>query len=244
MTNAAADEIAKKFGLESVPESVKRLTEMVSKRGASIEDFAKIVSQDKELSERLLRAANPRAARKEDYRATTVEEALQRAGLSLALLLAMSSPIMRAVLKTFHTMLAIDLEAKPLRDMPNFEGEHVLGEVTFEGKTSGLVHLRLPASSIALLGDRLLGLPPEALADETIANDVLGELCNMIVGNFKSYLCDAGLNCKLSLPKISRTKDFKLHSVSGGTSERQGFHARELNFFADLSVNPWVGYWK
>jgi CheY-specific phosphatase CheX len=241
MNKTAAEDIAKRFGLESVPESVKRLTEMVAKRDATLEDFAKIVAMDSELSERLLRAANPRATRKEDYRATTVEEALQRAGMSIALLLAMSSPIVRAVLKTFHTMLAIELEPRRTMEMSPFDSEHVLAEVSFVGKTSGLVHLRLPSASIAMLGDRLLGLPPEALADEAIANDVLGELCNMIVGNFKSYLCDAGLDCKLSIPKIARTADFKLHAVSGGTSERQGFQAAELCLYADLSVNPWTG---
>ena len=240
MTPTAADAIVKKFGLEPVSESVKRLTEMIAKRGANVEDFAKIVAQDPDLSERLLRAANPRALRKEDYKATTVEDAIHRAGMSVALLLAMSDPLLRAVIKTFHTMLAIELKTVPQRELAPLENEHILGEVTFEGKTSGVVHLRLPNSSIALIGDRLLGLTPEDLADETISNDVIGELCNMIVGNFKSNLCDAGLTCKLSLPKITRTNDFKLHVISGGTSERQGFRADEIDFLADLSVNPWV----
>ena len=240
MTPAAADAYVKKLGLEPVSDNVKRLTEMIAKRGADLEDFAKIVAQDPELSERLLRAANPRATRKEDYKATTVEAAVQRAGMSIALLLAMSDPLIRAVIKTFHTMLAIDLKTVTQKEIGELVTEHVLGEVTFEGKTSGLVHLRLPTPSITVIGDRLLGLSPDDLADEAIANDVIGELCNMIVGNFKSNLCDAGLTCKLSLPKITRTNDFKLHVVNNGTSERQGFHAPELDFFADLSVNPWV----
>jgi CheY-specific phosphatase CheX len=240
MTPAAADAIVKKLGLEPISESVKRLTEMIARRGANLEDFAAIVAQDPVLSERLLRAANPRATRKEDYKATTVEAAVQRAGMSIALLLAMSDPLLRAVIKTFHTMLAIDLKMVPIKDVPALETEHVLGEVSFDGKTSGVVHLRLPLSAIPLIGDRLLGLTPADLEDETIANDVLGELCNMIVGNFKSNLCDAGLTCKLSIPKIVRTTDFKLHVVNNGTSERTAFLAPEIGLFADLSVNPWV----
>ena len=240
MTPAAADVLVKKLGLEPVPESVLRLTEMIAKRNANLEDFAKLVAQDSELSERLLRAANPRAACKADYKARTVEEAIQRAGMSIALLLAMSDSLIRAVIKTFHTMLAIDLKTISPKELVPLETEHVLGEVTFEGKTSGLVHLRLPSASIAPIGHRLLGLSPEDLADPIVANDVVGELCNMIVGNFKSNLCDAGLTCKLSLPKIIRTTDFKLTVVNGGTSDRQGFRAPELDFFADLSVNPWV----
>ncbi len=40
-------------------------------------------------------------------------------------------------------------------------------------------------------------------------------------------------------PSISRTSEFKLRVVGGGTSQRYGFRAKELDFFADLSVNPW-----
>jgi CheY-specific phosphatase CheX len=244
MPNIASDEIVKKFGIESVPESVKRLTAMIAKRGANMEDFAKIVAQDNDLSERLLRAANPKASCKAEYRATTVEDALQRIGMSFALLLAMSDPLIRAIFNTFQTMLNIELKALSHKELTPFKVEHVLGEVTFVGKTTGLVHLRLPHPAVPLFGERLLGLTPEDTADPAIANDVIGEICNMVVGNFKSNLCDAGLNCKLSAPKITRTAEFKLQVVEGGTSERYGFRAKELDFFADLSVNPWVECWK
>jgi len=237
---AQTEDIAKKFGLESVPESVQRLNQLLSKRDASTEDIAKLVSQDKELSARLLRAANPRAESEADYVTTTVEEALQRTGMSSALLLAMSDPLIRAVYRTFATMLKIELKAILPNAIDPFATEHVLGEVTFAGKATGLVHLRLPKSFIPLLGERLLGLSPADIADSETANDVIGELCNMIVGNFKSNLCDAGLSCKLSPPKITRTEIFKLRTVDGGTSQRYGFRATELDFFADLSVNPWT----
>lgn len=243
-TATPAEEIAKQFGFECTSEGVKRLTAMISKRDSNMEDFAKIVSEDADLTDRLLRAANPRATRKEDYKATTAEEALQRIGMSFALLLAMSDPLIRAVHNTFQTMLDIELKALSHKELVPFSTEHVLGEVTFVGKTTGLVNLRLPCSAVLLFGERLLGLTAEDLADQTVGNDVIGELCNMIVGNFKSNLCDAGLECKLSQPSISRTKEFKLQTVAGGTSERYGFRAKELDFFTDLSVNPWVECWK
>jgi CheY-specific phosphatase CheX len=240
MTIAPQSEaIAKQFGLESIPESVQRLNQLLQKRDASIDDFAKLISQDKDLAARVLRAANPRAESEADYVTTTVEEALQRTGMSSALLLAMSDPLIRACHKTFATMLKIELRAVLSNAIDPFTSEHVLGEVSFAGKANGLVHLRLPASFLPLLGDRLLGLSPQDIADESTANDVIGELCNMIVGNFKSNLCDAGLNCKLSPPNIARTECFKLRVINSGTSQRYGFRAQELDFFADLSVNPW-----
>lgn len=238
-TTGQLETIAKQFGLEAIPESVQRLNQLLAKRDASTDDIAKLISQDKDLTARVLRAANPRAESEADYVTTTVEEALQRTGMSIALLLAMSDPLIRAVNKTFATMLHIELKAMLPNALDPFTDEHVLGEVTFAGKANGLVHLRLPVSFIPLLGERLLGLSPAEIADAATANDVLGELCNMIVGNFKSNLCDAGLACKLSPPKITRTSIFKLRTVDGGTSQRYGFRATELDFFADLSVNPW-----
>lgn len=233
------EDFTKQFGLESIPESVKRLTQMISKRDGNIEDFAKLISLDSELTARLLRAANPRAKTVEDYVATTVEEALQRTGMSSALLLAMSDPLVRGILKTFKTMLAMELTVPPYRTLQTLTTEHVLGEVTFAGKATGLVHLRLPKSTLPLIGERLLGLTAEDLKDSSVADDVIGELCNMIVGNFKSNLCDAGLDCKLTPPKIRRTEEFNLRVVDGGLSERHGFRSNEFEFFADLSVNPW-----
>ena len=239
MLNITTEDIAKKFGLESVPESVKRLSQLLGKRDASTEDFANLISQDKDLTERLLRAANPRAESEEDYTTTTVEDALGRTGMSSALLLAMSDPLIRAVHKSFALMLKIELKALAPNALDPLKEEHVLGEVSFSGKATGLVHLRLPKAFVPLLGERLLNLAAADMEDEATANDVIGELCNMIVGNFKSNLCDAGLTCKLSPPKIARTEEFKLRAVDGGTSQRYGFRAKELDFFADLSVNPW-----
>lgn len=236
---AQTEEVAKRFGIESIPASVKRLQELIAQRDASLDDFARLINQDSELAARLLQAANPRAECEADYVATTVEEALQRTGMSSALLLAMSDPLVRAVFKSFRTMLNIELKSLAANALDPFKIEHILGEVSFAGKATGLVHLRLPKSALPTIGDRLLGLSPADVADPAVANDVIGELCNMIVGNFKSNLCDAGLQCKLRPPQITRTEEFKLRVVAGGTSQRYGFRAKELDFFADLSVNPW-----
>lgn len=166
-------------------------------------------------------------------------DALERTGMSSALLLAMSDPLIKAVHKSFALMLKIELKSLLPTMLDPFKKEHVLGEVSFSGKATGLVNLRLPNAFVPVLGERLLGLTAADMEDPATANDVIGELCNMLVGNFKSNLCDAGLTCKLSPPKIDRTEEFKLRVVDSGTSQRYGFRSKELDFFADLSVNPW-----
>lgn len=235
---APAEDFVKRYGMEAVPESVKRLGQLISRPDATTAEVAKLIGQDKDFTARLLRAANPKAESAADYAFTTVEEALQRTGMGSVLLVAMHYPIMSAVLKTFSTMLSIKLTI-PATVMPPFENEHVLCEASFTGKATGSAALRLTPSRAAQIAARVLGLPVADLDDTVVIDDVLGELSNMVVGNFKSNLCDAGLKCKLSPPVITRTPDFKLRSESGTLAERIGFQAPDLELFLDLNVNPW-----
>ena len=230
--------MAKRYGLEAVPESVRRLGQLLSRQDASTEEIAKIISTDKAFTARLLRAANPKAESEADYVATTVEEALQRNGMGSVLLVAMHDPLMIAVHKTFLTMLGAELKCSLGSDLP-FEGEHVLCEMAFVGKATGAAVLRLTPPTAQQIAARVLGMPPADVTDMATIDDVIGELSNMVVGNFKSNLCDAGLNCKLSPPAIARTSDFKLRTTSGSLAERIGFHSDDLNLLVDLNVNPW-----
>ncbi len=234
---APGADLAKRYGLEAVPDNVRRLGQLVSRPDASTEEVTKLIGQDKDFTARLLRVANPKADCEEDYTFTTVEEALQRTGMGIVLLVAMHAPLLRAVQKTFHTMLAVEL--KPLTAAMPITGAHVLCEISFAGKATGAAALRLTTPTALEVAARVLGLPPAELGDVAMIDDVIGELSNMVVGNFKSNLCDAGLNCKLSPPAISRTSDFSLRTSPGSLAERIGFHDPDFQLFVDLNVNPW-----
>jgi hypothetical protein len=52
---APTEEIAKRYGLESIPESVKRLGALVNSQNVSTEQAAKVIAQDKALVARLLK---------------------------------------------------------------------------------------------------------------------------------------------------------------------------------------------
>jgi chemotaxis protein CheX len=236
--NATAEQIASTIGLEAVPENVRSLTNLVSRQDAPMQEITKLITADKELTRRLLRAANPRAATEDDYKVTSVDAALMRAGVGCALLLAMSDPLIRAVKRTFQTMIGVELKDCAAGILAPLEKEHVIGVVSFEGKATGRVNLRLSPASAGAAAATVLGFETD---DEGDVNDVIGELSNMVVGNFKSNLCDAGLSCKLNPPKISRTAEFKLRADDGGLAERTGFRAAEIEIFVDILVNPWNG---
>jgi len=235
---APTEEIARKYGLESIPESVKRLGTLVSSQNIDSAEVAKIITQDKELVSRLLKVANPKAEREQDYRFTTVEECLRRAGMGSVLLLAMHEPLLRAVHKTFKTMLGCELMKRSSSDLP-FDGTHLYCEIGFTGKAIGTASLRISPPDARGIAASIMGIPVEALDDDSMIDDVIGELSNMVVGNFKSNLCDAGLKCKLSPPNIVHTDDFTLRNTAGSLAERILFKAEALNLIVELNVDPW-----
>jgi len=234
------EELVKKYDLEAIPESVARLTDLVSRQDADLDMVGKIISQDAGLAKRLLRAANPRAKSEDDFDITTVDEALMRIGIGGALLLAMGLPLSLALVKTFQTMLGMKLEAVNAKTLPAFSGEHVLGIIGFSGRAEGLVYLRLSSEGAKLIASRMLGLNIQELS-AVDTTDAVGELLNIVTGNFKSNLCDAGLHCKLKTPSVSRTEDFSIRAISGGGSERMAFYSPTLTVFMDVTVNPWNG---
>ncbi len=235
------DKLVSQFGLEAVPASVERLNKLVSVQDADVGIIAKLVKADPNLSKLLLATANPGATKESEYDVKTVDEAIGRLGVGTAFLVAMVDPVTRAVQKTFHTILEMDLKPVAIEDVFPFEETHVLGSASFEGHATGWVQLRFTEESAQKLTATVLGQTVEETTESGTINDVIGELVNMVVGNFKSNLCDAGLTCTLSPPSVTRTDDFKLKGISGGGRRRLAFKGAEHLLFVDISVNPFNG---
>ncbi len=233
------DDLADKYGLDPVPASVMRLTQLVARQDADLDLIAKVIAQDQSLTQRLLRAANPRARSDEEFAITTVEDALMRTGMGCVLLLAMGTPLTMALARTFQTMLGVKLESVHPKAVTQFPGVHLLGTIGFSGKAEGRVYLRLSPDGAKRIAASVLGMKPEELTDISEINDSVGELLNIVTGNFKSNLCDAGLDCRLTTPQVGRTDSFDVPTVPGGGLERMAFRAPQITLFVDVTVNPW-----
>lgn len=238
-TTKAMEDVARQYGLEPISPSVLRLTKLLASQDAGLDEIGKVIQQDKGLTAVLLRQANPDANNPANYDITTVEDALMRNGMGSVLLLAMSDPIRHAVEKTFATMLG--LPAKPANPEVQWPEEHILAQVAFSGKASGFIRVRLLPEAARLFASRLLGLEPSQLTEKSEIDDGTGEMVNIIVGNFKSNLCDAGLECRLSAPEIHRTRDFEVERVRGSLSDRLAVSAGNFTVLIDVAVNPWRG---
>ena len=232
-------ELARRYGLGTTPESVSRLTQLVARQDSDVDEIVRVIEKDPGLSARLLRVANPHAENEADYSVDSVEAALMRNGIGCALLLAMGTPLSLALIKTFQTMLSLKLEAVDRNQFDVLTGLHMRGSIGFVGKVVGHVYLRMSIPAAQTVAAGILGIPPEEVGGNDELSDVIGELSNIMTGNFKSNLCDAGLDCKLQPPKVGLSEDYSTPVEPGGGIERLAFRAGDLLIFVEVTANPW-----
>jgi len=125
-------------------------------------------------------------------------------------------PLLRlAAEEVFEIMLGTKLEAAD-------EGQATSSEITsmvgLAGQLCGVLTLRCGADTAKLMASKMLG--PEAEQAEQQMWDAMGEICNMVAGNFKNKLTGLSDHCMLSVPTVITGGDYSFHSLAdAGTLE-------------------------
>lgn len=200
---ATSEELIKKYNLAPVPPNVQRLGKLLEGGfDQNVSEIVKIIQSDEGLTKKTLQMAT--GGRKRDVE-MEIDTAVVRLGVSSITLLVMTELLDHAVTRTFATMLGAGL--KPVSFEVDLRGQMV-GCITIEGRVQGKVFLRVPDTISGWLVTHFLG--EGAVPDPSeVFPDVVGELLNMIGGNFKSNLCDAGLSCTLSVPAVDLQNAFQ-----------------------------------
>ena len=120
----------------------------------------------------------------------------------------------RAAEEVFEIMLGTVLQTSDAADMP--AGEHFTAMVGLAGSLRGVVTFFCGAPSARLIGSRMLG--PEIACTEDQVCDAIGEICNMVAGNFKNKLIGLDKSCLLSVPAVVTGNAYRFHSLAGGES--------------------------
>jgi chemotaxis protein CheX len=136
----------------------------------------------------------------------------------------LKSFVTNSVTSVFETMLAMRLEPE---DPPNRQsvttGKHVVGTVGFAGVVMGNVNIFVSRDFARAMTAAMLGMAVEDISGDEEVNDVIGEVCNMVGGDLKSRLCDAGFSCSLSIPSITFGDSFRVESKGWDRHEQLGF---------------------
>jgi chemotaxis protein CheX len=86
-------------------------------------------------------------------------------------------------------------------------GEHT-AMVGLAGALCGMVTIRCSKETSALLASLMLG--GDAASNPSTARDALGELCNMVAGNFKAKISGLADHCMLSVPTVITGGDYQM----------------------------------
>ena len=145
--------------------------------------------------------------------------------------------VIHSVKSVFQTMLSmeIELENPAVKESIGNNGL-IVGTVGFAGKVMGNINLFVSRAFGREMAAAMLGMTVDEIGSGEEVNDVIGEVCNMVGGEMKSRLCDAGLNCSLSIPAVTYGNDFKIESKGWGQHEQLGFRNRQYSALLEIYV--------
>jgi chemotaxis protein CheX len=116
-----------------------------------------------------------------------------------------------AAREVFEMMLGSRLEAATeLPELPT----QCTAMVGLAGDLCGIMTLRTSAQAANLMAAKMLGVPPSEVDQQMW--DAIGEVCNMVAGNFKNKLTGISEHCALSVPTVITGGDYQFHSLADG----------------------------
>ncbi len=114
-----------------------------------------------------------------------------------------------ATSEVFEMMAGVRLEIGPTpADEPKGELTAMVG---LAGALCGMLTIRCSKSVSGRLASQMLG--GDAASNPSTARDALGELCNMVAGNFKSKISGLADTCLLSVPTVISGEDYSMDTA-------------------------------
>jgi chemotaxis protein CheX len=119
-----------------------------------------------------------------------------------------------SVQEVFDIMLDCTVQPAATSERPA-RGEFT-AMVGLAGSLCGILTLGCGSQAATRIATRMLG--PEIANSKDQVCDALGELCNMVAGNFKNKLAGLDGQCILSVPTVVSGGEYSFHSLADGES--------------------------
>lgn len=114
-----------------------------------------------------------------------------------------------AVREVFEIMLGCKLDGPADESTLPCEFTAMVG---LAGQICGLLTLRCGTQSAALMAGKMLGI--EIKEEDQQMWDAIGEIANMVAGNFKNKLAGMADGCMLSVPTVITGSDYSCRSMA------------------------------
>ncbi|MFN7977214.1 MAG: chemotaxis protein CheX [Vicinamibacterales bacterium] len=114
--------------------------------------------------------------------------------------------LVSATEEVFDTMLAIPLQSRPAVTGPLEVPANVVATVAFAGHRKGLVVVYTSLSAARHITSTMLGIPLHEVNGEV--PDAMGEIANMVAGQFRNRLAAIEPPSDISVPTVTIGTDF------------------------------------
>src|ERR1700753_2735000 len=110
-----------------------------------------------------------------------------------------------ATREVFELMLSCHLTTASSMDESSLDVTSMVG---LAGQLCGVITVRCGEKTAVLMASKMLGLPVERVGQDF--SDAVGEVCNMVAGNFKNKIAGLSDGCMLSPPSVITGSDYSL----------------------------------
>jgi chemotaxis protein CheX len=114
-----------------------------------------------------------------------------------------------AAIEVFEMMAGMHLKMNP-SPTEEPQGAHT-AMVGLAGALCGMVTIRCTKRTSSSLASAMLG--GDSASNPSTVSDALGELCNMVAGNFKAKISSLADHCMLSVPTVITSEDYSMETA-------------------------------
>ncbi|MGA2416159.1 MAG: chemotaxis protein CheX [Candidatus Sulfotelmatobacter sp.] len=123
-------------------------------------------------------------------------------------------PLMEvATREVFELMLGSQLSVPEAADASPKPPHDVTAMVGLAGQLCGMLSFCCDNKAAVLITSKMLGVEVEKVSS-TEMSDALGEISNMVAGNFKNKISGLGDGCMLSPPTVITGSDYETYSLA------------------------------
>jgi chemotaxis protein CheX len=137
-----------------------------------------------------------------------------------------------AIKEVFSMMVGVDIIV-PDHTPPATHVE-VTGIVGLAGELCGVLTVQCSKTCGAKIASHMLHVLESEAAEHM--NDAIGEVCNMVAGNFKAKFAGLEDKCLLSVPTVITGGDYKVYPLVGGEGIQLSFQFEGQTAWVSLEI--------
>lgn len=145
------------------------------------------------------------------------------------------NPLLNAVIDVLKTMAMIKASpGKPYLNKERTAAGDVTGLIGVTGYAEGVISLTLTEACVLRIVSNMLGEEFNSINDEIA--DAVGELTNMIAGQARTHLADAGMSFQAATPSVFTGKNHTLKHIGGSPILSIPFSTPDGNLVVEISI--------